>query len=210
MARKLPRLQRVLDAPALASVAYGEIASSIYFALGIVALHALGMTPAVLAAVGLLFVVITLSYAEGTTAIRETGGAATFVRVAFNDLLGFLTGWALFLDYLIVIALSALFLPHYLAGALQVKALDRTPWDVVVGVCVIALVALVRLLRRPSLYGLGIVVPALDLLTQLLLVVLGFALLFSPHALAHGTSLGSHPTWHALAFSLPLAMLAFT
>ena len=67
-----------------------------------------------------------------------------------------------------------------------------------------------RLVRRPSLYGLGIVVPALDLLTQLLLVVLGFALVFSPHALAQGTSLGTHPSWHDLAFALPLAMLAFT
>src|SRR5216117_3744345 len=160
MARKLPHLQRVLDAPALASVAYGEIASSIYFALGILTLHALGFTPLVLLLVGLLFLLVSLSYAEGTTAIRETGGAATFVRIAFNDLAGFLTGWALFLDYLIVIALSALFMPHYLATALQISALDRNPWDVVVGVGVIALVALVRVVRRPSLYGIGIVLPA--------------------------------------------------
>src|SRR5437773_5289098 len=210
MARKQPRLQRVLDAPALASVAYGEIASSIYFALGIVALHALGFTPLVLGLVGLLFLLVSLSYAEGTASIRETGGAATFVRIAFNDLTGFLTGWALFLDYLIVIALSALFLPHYLAGALQVKALQHEPWDVIVAVVTIAGVAAIRLVRRPSLYGITIVVPALDLLTQLLLVALGFALVFSPHALTHGTSLGSHPTWHSLAFALPLAMLAFT
>ena len=74
------RLQRVLDAPALFSVAYGEIASSIYFALGIIALHALGFTPLVLLAAGLLFLIVSLSYAEGTAAIRETGGAATFVR----------------------------------------------------------------------------------------------------------------------------------
>ena len=142
--------------------------------------------------------------------LPETGGAATFVRRASNDLFGFMTGWALFLDYLIVIALSALFLPHYLAGALQVDALARSPWDVVVAVAVIALVAGVRLVRRPSLYGVGIVVPALDLLTQLLIVGLGFGLVFSPHALSHGTSLGTSPSWHDLAFALPLAMLAFT
>jgi APA family basic amino acid/polyamine antiporter len=191
-------------------VAYGEIASSIYFALGVLAAHALGFTPLILLATGLLFLIVSFSYAEGTAALPETGGAATFVRRALNDVAGFMTGWALFLDYLIVIALSALFLPHYLAGALQVQALDRNPWDVVVGVGVIALVAAVRLIRRPSLYGFGILVPALDLLTQLLLVVLGFALVFSPHALTRGLSLGTHPTWHALAFSLPLAMLAFT
>src|SRR5881275_599971 len=152
MARKLPKLQRALDAPTLASVAYGEIASSIYFALGIIALHALGLTPAVLAVVGLLFLIVALSYAEGTAAIRETGGAATFVRIAFNDLVGFMTGWVLFLDYLIVIALSTLFLPHYLGTSLHLHALTMKPWDVVTAVGVIALIAVARLVRRPSLY----------------------------------------------------------
>ena len=210
MARKLPGLKRELDARALYSVAYGEIASSIYFALGVLAAYALGFTPLVLLVVGALFLIVSLSYAEGTAMLPETGGAATFVRRASNDVTGFLTGWALFLDYLIVIALSALFLPHYLSGALQVKALARSPWDVIVAVGVIVFVALVRLVRRPSLYGVGIVVPAVDLLTQLLLVVLGFAFLFSPHALTTGTHLGSSPSWHDLAFALPLAMLAFT
>ena len=210
MARKLPGLRRELDARALYSVAYGEIASSIYFALGVVAAHALGFTPIVLLAVGALFLIVSFSYAEGTAALPETGGAATFVRRSLNDLAGFLTGWALFLDYLIVIALSALFMPHYLAGALRIDALDRNPWDVVVAVIAIAFVALIRLVRRPSLYGVGIVVPALDLLTQVLLVALGLALVFSPHLLTVGTSLGSHPSWHAIAFSIPLAMLAFT
>ena len=210
MARKLPGLRRELDARALFSVAYGEIASSIYFALGVLAAYAVGFTPLVLLGAGLLFLNVAFSYAEGTAMLPETGGAATFVRRATNDLAGFLTGWSLFLDYLIVISLSALFLPHYLAGALQVQALRHSPWDVVVAVTAIALVASIRLVRRPSLYGLGIVVPALDLLTQLLLVVLGFALVFSPHALTHGTSLGHHPSWHDLAFALPLAMLAFT
>jgi basic amino acid/polyamine antiporter, APA family len=210
VARKLPGFTRELDARALFSVVYGEVASSIYFALGVIAANALGFTPVVLLGVGLLFLVVSLSYAEGTAALPETGGAATFVRRASNDLAGFITGWALFLDYLIVIALSALFLPHYLAGALHVGALDRNPWDVVVAVVVIVGVALVRLVRRPSLYGVGILIPALDLLTQVLLVVLGFALVWSPHALTEGTSIGTDPSWHAIAFSIPLAMLAFT
>src|ERR1700741_5050533 len=147
MARKLPRLQRVLSAPALASVAYGEVASSLYFALGIVALHALGFTPVVLAVVGVLFLVVTMSYAEGTTSIGEPGGAATFVRVAFNDLAGFVTGWALFLDYLIVIALSALFVPHYFGSALGIERIARHPGDVISACVVVAAIAGVRLLR---------------------------------------------------------------
>jgi APA family basic amino acid/polyamine antiporter len=210
MARKLPRLQRALDAPALASVAYGEIASSIYFALGVIALHALGLTPAVLGVVGVLFIIVALSYAEGTAAIRETGGAATFVRVAFNDFAGFLTGWVLFLDYLIVISLSALFFPHYLGLALGIDRITRHPGDVISGCVLVGMIGLARLVRRRKLYAFGIVVPLLDLVTQLLLVVLGFALLFSGSALSHGTSLGTSPSWHEIAFALPLAMLAYT
>jgi APA family basic amino acid/polyamine antiporter len=210
MARKLPQLQRVLDAPALASVAYGEIASSIYFALGIIALHALGLTPVVLGAVGLLFLVVALSYAEGTAAIRETGGAATFVRVAFNDFAGFLTGWVLFLDYLIVIALAALFFPHYLGLALGIDVIARHPGDLISACVLIALIGASRLTRRTNLYTFGIAVALLDLVTQVLLVLLGFALLFSWHALTQGLSLGSSPSWRAIAFSIPLAMLAYT
>jgi APA family basic amino acid/polyamine antiporter len=211
MARKLPHLQRVLEAPALASVAYGEVASSLYIALGIVALHALGLTPAVLGVVGLLFLMVTLSYAEGTTTIGENGGAATFVRVAFNDLAGFVTGWALFLDYLIVIALSALFFPHYLGLAIGVHSIARHPGDAIVACILIAAIAVVRLLpRRARLYSLSLVVPVLDLVTQLLLVVLGFAFLFSPSALERGVSFGTQPSWHQLAFALPLALLAYT
>ena len=190
MARKLPVLQRVLGAPTLFSVAYGEIASSIYFALGIIAGHALGLTPQVLLLTGLLFLVVALSYAEGITAIPETGGAATLVRKAFNDFAGFCTGWVLFLDYIIVITLSALFLPHYLGGALEIDALQRHPWDVVVGVAAILAIAVVRLFRRPGLYTAGIGVAVLDLVTQLLVVVLGLALLFSPDALTRGVDLG--------------------
>jgi APA family basic amino acid/polyamine antiporter len=208
VARKLPRLQRVLDAPALFSIAYGEIASSIYFALGIIALHALGFAPAVLLAAGALFLLVSLSYAEGTAAIRETGGAATFVRIAFNDFWGFATGWVLFLDYLIVIALSALFVPHYVAGAFFTKI--HRPWDVIVGCCVIAGIAVVRLIHRTRLHRWALIVALVDLGTQLLLIVLGFAILFSPDALTAGTSLGETPTWHSIAFALPLAMLAYT
>jgi APA family basic amino acid/polyamine antiporter len=208
MARKLPRLQRVLTAPALFSIAYGEIASSIYFALGIIAFHALGFTPVVLLVAGALFLLVSLSYAEGTAAIRETGGAATFVRIAFNDLWGFITGWVLFLDYLIVIALSALYVPHYVAAAAFTSV--TKPWDVVFGCLAIAAVATYRLIYNRRLFRFALIVAFVDLATQLLLVGLGLALLFSPDALSKGTSLGTNPTWHSIAFALPLAMLAYT
>jgi basic amino acid/polyamine antiporter, APA family len=210
MARKLRGFQRVLDAPALFSVAYGEIASSLYFALGIVAAYALGLTPLVLLGAGIFFLLVSLSYAEGTAAIPETGGAATFVRRAYNDVLGFLTGWALFLDYLIVIALSALFMPHYVGVALGIDGLTESPVDIVVGVAVIAAIAAVRLVRRSQLHSAGLAVAGLDLATQLLLVVLGLALLLSPDLLTESVDVGVTPTWDDLAFALPLALLAFT
>jgi APA family basic amino acid/polyamine antiporter len=210
MARKLPGLQRVLETPSLAAVAFGEIASSLFFALGVVALEALGFTPWVLLVVGALFLVVALSYAEGTTALPETGGAATFVRRAFNDQLGFLTGWAVFLDYLIVIALAALFVPHYLGHALGMDALTDSPADVLIGIAIILVVAAVRFVRRPSLYRLAIAIAGVTLAVQLILIGLGLPLLFSLDNLGQGTDLGTAPTWGAIAFAIPVAMLAYT
>jgi basic amino acid/polyamine antiporter, APA family len=210
VAKKLPGLQRVLDVPSLAAVAYGEIASSLYFALGVVAIYALGFTPWVLLVVGLLFLLVALSYAEGTSSIPEPGGAATFVRRAFNDQAGFLTGWALILDYLIVMALAGLFVPHYVGHAVGWEGLTDEPWDTVAGVLVILGIAALRLVRRTSLYRAAIFVAALALASHLLLIVLGFAFLFSVDALGEGVDLGTAPTWSDIAFALPLAMLAYT
>jgi APA family basic amino acid/polyamine antiporter len=209
MAKKLG-LARVLGAGSLASVAYGEIGSSIYFALGVVALYALGATPWVLLFVGALFLLVAVSYAEGTAAIPETGGAATFVRRAFNDPAGFITGWALFLDYLIVIALAGLFVPHYVGTAIGWDAVTDSPWDIVFGVVAILGVAGIRLVRRARMYTAAIFIAVLAFLSHLLLIGLGFAFLLSAEGFGKGIDLGTAPTWHALVFSLSLAMLAYT
>ncbi len=210
MARKVRGFERVLDAPALFAIAYGEIGSSIYIALGIVAAAALGLTPLVLLGTGLVFLLVTLSYAEGTAAIPETGGAETFARRGFNDLVGFATGWALFLDYLIVIALSALFLPHYVAAALSIPELRDSPWDFVVAVVVIGGIAAVRLLKRARLHAAGLAIALLDLVVQALVVVLGLALLFSPETLVDGLTLAPGQGWGDVLFAIPLGMLAYT
>ena len=210
MPRRLPGLARSLSGGSLAAVAYGEVGSSIYFALGIVALFALGLTPWVLLAVGALFMLVALSYAEGTAAIPETGGAAMLARRAFNDPVGFLTGWVLLLDYSIVIALAALFAPHYLGHAVGWERVTRHPWDVVAAVFIILGITVLRLIRRPGLYKIAVVVAAVAFVSQLLLVGLGFAFLFSFSDLRHGTHIGVAPSWHAIAFVLPAAMLAYT
>jgi basic amino acid/polyamine antiporter, APA family len=210
MARKLKGFERVLDAPALFAIAYDEIASSLYFALGVVVAQALGLTPIVLLLTGALFLLVSFSYAEGTAAIPETGGAATLVRRTFSDLLGFVTGWTLLLDYLIVIALSTLFLPHYLSWALDLGALRHSPWDVVVAGCVIGAIAVVRLVRHSRLHAGALLLAGLDLTVQALLVILGLVFLFSGDVLADGLHLTTGQSWHDLAFAVPLAMLAYT
>jgi APA family basic amino acid/polyamine antiporter len=210
MARKRPVLARVLEARSVASVAYGEIGSSVFIALGIVAAFAGALLPWVLLAVGIVFFLVTLSYAEGTAALPETGGGAMLVRRAFNDPAGFLTGWVLLLDYVVVIALAALFMPHYVGEAVGWAAITEQPWDGVVGVGVIVAVAVARLARRSELYRVAPAIAVVALATQLLLVVLGLAFVFDGTDLTAGLDLGSAPAWGDLAFALALAALAYT
>jgi APA family basic amino acid/polyamine antiporter len=210
MPRRIPGLVRSLTQESLAAVAYGEVGSSIYFALGIVALFALGLTPWVLLAVGTLFMLVALSYAEGTAAIPETGGAAMLARRAFNDPIGFLTGWVLLLDYSIVIALTALFAPHYFGHAIGWERLTRHPWDVVGAVFIVLTITVLRLVRRPGLYRIAVAVAAVAFVTQLLLIALGFGFLFSFHDFSRAAHPGVSPSWHNLVYALPVAMLAYT
>ena len=210
MARKIPVLGRMLGAPALFAIAYGEIGSSLYFALGLTSVYALSATPFVFLAAGLLFALAAAAYAEGGATIAEPGGAASFARRAFNDLVGFIAGWAAALDYVIAIALSALFVPRYLTGAFgHPNALsDRQAAMAAVGV--LAVITLLRLVRRTNAYLAGIVLAILDLVVQISLAVLGIVLLFNYQRLTNNIDIGVAPTWNSLAFSLPVAMVAYT
>ncbi len=207
MAKRLTP-DRGLRARSLALIAFGEVGSSLAFALGIVALYAIGLTPWVLLAVGLLVLVVSLSYAEGAAAMPEPGGAATFVRRAFSDPAGFVTGWLLFLDYFVVIALAALFVPHYLGAALGWEAARDRPWDALIGVLVILAIAAAR--RRVKLYKLAVAMVAAALLVEVVIVVLGFAVVVSAGALSEGVDLGTAPSWSSVALALALATLAYT
>jgi APA family basic amino acid/polyamine antiporter len=108
-------LKRGLGVPTLFAAAYSAVGFSIYFALGVVADRGLGLTPLIFLASGLLFGLTTLSYVEGGAMFRERGGSSTFARHAFNELIAFIAGWAILIDYLIVIALAAISVPHYLS-----------------------------------------------------------------------------------------------
>jgi APA family basic amino acid/polyamine antiporter len=210
VARPLRGPARGLSGRALALVAYGEIGTSLIFALGIVALYAVGLTPWVLLAVGALMLVVTLSYAEGSAAMPEAGGAATFVRRAFSDPLGFATGWLLFLDYIVVIALAAIFVPSYVGTAFGWDALAGRPWDGVLGILVIVALAIVRRVRRIRLFAVAAVAAAVALLVQAVIAVLGFALVFAADDLTVGMDVGRAPSWASIILALSLATLAYT
>src|ERR671925_654241 len=139
--RRQQRLERVLGTPALFSTAYGNVGSSIYYALGVTAVFALGLTPVVFLVAGIIFAATAATYAEGTVRFPEAGGSSSFARHAFNELVSFGAAWAQMLNYVITIAISAFFVPHYLSVFWE--PLRENPWDVVGGALVIAvLVAL--------------------------------------------------------------------
>src|SRR6187455_277316 len=143
VARPVERgLRRTIGVPGLFATAYGNVGSSIYYALGLVAAHALGLTPVVFMLAGCLFAVTAKTYAEGSAMFPEAGGSSSFVRRAFNEIASFFVGWALMLDYVITIAISAFFVPHYLGPFWP--ALRHPPGDVIGGILVIAVLALLN------------------------------------------------------------------
>ena len=212
MARKIPSLGRFLGVRALYAMAYGEISSSLYYALGITAVYALSLTPVVFAAAGFLFALAAAAYAEGGATIPEPGGASAFARRAFNDLVGFIAGWATVLDFVLAISLSALFLPYYFAGALgQYGWFHGQPGRATVAaVAIVLVVTVIRMLRRTDAYTIGVAVAALDLVLQVGIAIFGLMLLLSVDALKNSIDLGTVPTWNSLAFALPIAMIGYT
>jgi basic amino acid/polyamine antiporter, APA family len=209
VARKIPVLGRFLGAPALYAMAYGEIGSSLYYALGITAVYALSLTPVVFIVAGVIFALAAAAYAEGGATIPEPGGASTYARRAFNDLVGFIAGWATVLDYVVSISLAALFLPHYVLGAIGQDTLSADQSEIL-AVAIIVGVTLVRMQRRADVYMAGVVLAMLDLIVQAGLALFGLILLFDWSALQNDVVLGTKPTWNSLAFALPIAMIGFT
>jgi APA family basic amino acid/polyamine antiporter len=207
--RRQQRLERVLGTPALFATAYGNVGSSIYYALGLVAGIALGLTPLVFVVSGLIFAATAATYAEGTVRFPEAGGSSSFARNAFNELVSFVAAWAQMLNYVITIAISAFFVPHYLS--IFWSPLRENPWDVVGGAIVIALLVLLNIVGIREAARLNIFLAVIDFATQLLLVLIGFALIFSPHQVfSANLHWGVAPTWSSFFLAIPIAMIAYT
>ena len=202
------RLRRVLGVPALFSAGYGNVGSSIYYALGIVALVAMGATPIVLGIAGILFIFTALTYAEGTAMFPEAGGSASFARHGFNDAAGFVAGWALMLSYIVTISISAFTIPPYLGffwAPFKESYIMGTATSM--GIVVFLMAVNVIGIKETSLLNIGAAI--LDIITQVSLVIIGFILLFNPVVLFHRI-VENWPTPGNLIFGIALASIAYT
>src|ERR671931_1077885 len=177
--------------------------------LGTPAVFALGLTPVVFLVAGIIFAATAATYAEGTVRFPEAGGSSSFARHAFNELVSFGAAWAQMLNYVITIAISAFFVPHYLS--IFWGPLRDNPWDIVGGAIVITVLVLLNIVGIKEAASLNIFLAVVDFATQLLLVLIGFALIFSPHQVfSANLHWGVAPTWSSFFLAIPIAMIAYT
>jgi basic amino acid/polyamine antiporter, APA family len=207
--RRLHGLERVLGVNALFSTAYGNVGSSIYYALGLVASFALGLTPVVFILTGVIFYLTAATYAEATAMYPEAGGSSSFARHAFNEFWSFFAAWGQMLNYVITIAISAFFVPHYIGGLFW-DALRHGPGDVIVGIVIVGLLCVINVVGVTEAARLNIALAVTDFATQLLLVLAGLFLVFSPHTLADNVHFGVAPKWRDFLVAIPVGMIAYT
>src|SRR5262249_16300473 len=149
-----------------------------------------------------------MTYAEGTVRYPEAGGSSSFARHAFNELVSFGAAWAQMLNYVITVAISAFFVPHYLS--IFWEPLRTNPWDIVGGAMVVVVLVVVNIIGIREAASLNVALALVDFATQLLLVVLGFSLIFNVHVLTSNIHWGVAPTWASFALAIPIAMIAYT
>jgi basic amino acid/polyamine antiporter, APA family len=201
-------LERVLGTGALFSTAYGNVGSSIYYALGLVAIYAAGMTPVVFVIAGVIFAATAATYTEATTMFPEAGGSSSFARRAFNEFWSFFAAWGQMLTYIITISISAFFVPHYL-GVFW-SPLGESPADIFGGILVVALLGTLNIVGVKESAGVNIGFAVTDFLTQVVLVVVGIVLVFDPDLLVRQIDLGTVPTVGDFLIAIPVAMVAYT
>jgi basic amino acid/polyamine antiporter, APA family len=201
--------RRGLGSPTLFAIVYTSVASALYFALGVIADNALGLTPVVFLLAGLFFVLATMTYVEGASLHQERAGSTVFARYAFNELWSFVAAWAILLDFLILIAVTAFMVTDYLAVVWREIAFGVV--EAAVALAVVAYVAVRNVLGfspRRSQRILRLVIADLALL--LLIIVVGAVTVVDVGAIADSVDLGSAPEWVDFVFALTLATVAFT
>ncbi len=211
MAERRPKshaLERVLGTSALFATAYGNVGSSIYYALGLVAALALGMTPVVFLVSGIIFFFTAATYIEATTMFPEAGGSSSFARHAFNEFWSFFAAWGQMLNYIITAAISAYFVPHYLGVFWE--PLNHAPGDIIFGIGVLFALGALNIVGVQESARVNVFLSIVDFLTQVLLVAIGLILVFSPTVLVDNVDLWKTPTLHNFLIAIPIGMVAYT
>jgi APA family basic amino acid/polyamine antiporter len=203
-------LRRTVGVPGLFATAYGNVGSSIYYALGLVAAHALGLTPLVFLFAGGLFALTAKTYAEGASMFPEAGGSSSFARHAFNDWISFFAGWALSLDYILTIAISAYFVPFYASALPGLHSIGTPPGNIIAALVALGVLVVLNIRGLGESARVNFILAVVDLGTQVLVVILGAALVLNPSLLVHQVHLGTAPSLSQLIFALSIAMLAYT
>lgn len=211
MAERRPKshsLERVLRARDLFATSYGDVGSSIYYALALVAVLALGLTPIVFMISGFIFVMTAATYAEATSMFPEAGGSSSFARHAFNEVWSVIAGWGQMLNYIITASISAFFVPHYLA--VLWAPLRGHPYDIIVGIAIIFGLAGVNIIGVKESTKVNLVLAVADFATQVVLVIVGLVLVFSPEVLVNNVDFGTFPTLGNFLVAIPVGMVAYT
>ncbi|HET8949842.1 MAG TPA: amino acid permease [Solirubrobacteraceae bacterium] len=205
----LPQLKRGLGSPALFGIVQGFIGASVYFAVGVVAAKALGFTWAVFLAGAVYFAVLVPSYVEGASLHQERGGATVIARHAFNELWSFVAGWAILLDYLILIALTAFATTDY--AAVFFEPFDQGVPEFLLGAAVVIGVAVVNARgSTPRRFERAALIVLADLVLQLLVVAFGIFLILEPEVLTDPGSIAGTPPLEDLVFAFPFVLVAFS
>ena len=201
--------KRSLGSPLLFTVTYSSVASALYFTLGVVAGHALGLTPVVFLISAGAYTVTAMTYAEGASLYRERGGSSMFARHAFNELMSFVAGWAILLDYTILIAVTAFTSTQYLGTFYAPLAHKGPALGLVIAFIAVVVYWNIRGFSNKRAHRVGLLLAG-DLALQALIVVIGLVLFLEPGTLANSIHLGSAPTWRSLLFALTITVVAFT
>ncbi|MCH9812132.1 universal stress protein [bacterium] len=206
-------MKRVLNLFDVFAIGYGDMGSSIYYALGITAFFALGATPIALLMAGGVFICTALTYAEMTSVFLESGGSATYTRKAFNDFVSFIAGWGLLLDFIVTIAISSFAVAPYLSYFFPI--LMEVEAKVLLSCFLIVVLLFLNIRGIKGSTGISVVLTSITILTQLVIIIFAvFTVVNFPKFIEHlrinGTDILWSPTWEHFFHGVAMAMVAYT
>jgi APA family basic amino acid/polyamine antiporter len=220
------KLKRQIGVLGLFSTAYGNIGSSIYYALGATAFFALGATPIVIAVVGIFFVFNVFSFSEGSCMLPYAGGASSFARKGFNEVISFFTGWVDLLSYVATIAISSVTAVYYAAYFFPVLkepipitigktisfSTDPNFFVILFAIFIVLALMVLNIIGVKEAMKFNILFAVIDILTQILIVIIGAILLLNIKELLSYPTRGPDfwPDLKNLIYGFAVANVAYT